>query len=139
MLQKYPAISLWKRVKKFFEGHVFFSNITINHKLILFILRKDCPKCNLKRRTATKRSNRSAAFDYNILLCFIKFSRFRPSIPSFRTLRRKNIKTQHKHPSYYTIPNCILPASEIFSCDHGGSQTSEISTEVMPFKNPRTS
>ena len=49
MLQKYPAISLWKRVKKIFEEHVFFSNITINHKLILSILRKDCPKCNLKR------------------------------------------------------------------------------------------
>ena len=54
--------------KKFFEEHNFFSNITINHKLILFILHKDCPKSNPKRQTAKKRSNRSAAFDYNILL-----------------------------------------------------------------------
>ena len=90
--------------KKFFRRTYFFSNITINHKLILLIIRKDCPKSNPKRRTATKRSNRSAAFDYNILLCFIKLSRFRQSIPSFRTLRRKNIETQHKHPSLLYYP-----------------------------------
>ena len=99
MLQKYPAISLWKRVKKIFEGHNFFSNITINHKLISFIVRKYHPKSNPKRRTATKRSNRSAAFDYNILLYFIRVFRVCQSIPSFRTLRRKDIKTQHEHPS----------------------------------------